>query len=246
MPSCLPPSSASACGLALGPDGAFYVGDRSGTVFRLERDGSARALATLPASVAAFHLAIGPDEGLYVTGPTLGSCDHVYRVDLRTAPSSGSTRVRAAPGADLRLAGHVVCRRGPGRNRAGSTGCSPTGPPNWPWPARRWSAWRSIRWAGWWSRRTRRLPAAGQPAAGLRRPAGRPVETYLLARPDRARQASRGTGFPHPPSGVPGCRLSPDRGLRVHQAEQRPAEARLTAISTESPCLPRMPSPRKP
>jgi sugar lactone lactonase YvrE len=72
-----------ACGLALGPDGAFYVGDRSGTVFRLERDGSAKPLATLPASVAAFHLAIGPDEGLYVTGPTLGSCDHVYRIDLR-------------------------------------------------------------------------------------------------------------------------------------------------------------------
>lgn len=69
-----------ACGLAFSPDGTMYVGDRSGTVFRVGTAGQATAFATLPASVAAFHLAWGPDDALYVTAPTLSSCDGVYRI----------------------------------------------------------------------------------------------------------------------------------------------------------------------
>jgi len=69
-----------ACGLTFAPDGTLYVGDRSGTIFRVDRDGHAVMFATLPASVAAFHLAIGPDLALYVTGPTLASYDSLYRV----------------------------------------------------------------------------------------------------------------------------------------------------------------------
>ena len=71
-----------ACGLALARDGGLYVGDRTGTLFRVERDGTANAVAALPPSVAAFHLAVGPDDAVYVTGPTLGPYDHVYRVDI--------------------------------------------------------------------------------------------------------------------------------------------------------------------
>jgi sugar lactone lactonase YvrE len=48
-------------------------------VLRVE-DGRAAELATLPPSVAAFHLAFGPDGALYVTAPTLGTRDAVYRV----------------------------------------------------------------------------------------------------------------------------------------------------------------------
>jgi sugar lactone lactonase YvrE len=69
-----------ACGLAFDPDGTLFVGDRSGTIFRV-RDGSVAAFATLPASVAAFHLAMSPTGELFVTAPTLGSYDHVYRID---------------------------------------------------------------------------------------------------------------------------------------------------------------------
>ncbi len=69
-----------ACGLAFGADGTLYVGDRSGTIFRVDRDGKASTLAMLPASVAAFHLAMAPDGALFVTGPTLGSYDAVYRI----------------------------------------------------------------------------------------------------------------------------------------------------------------------
>ena len=72
------------CGLVFGPEDELYVGDRSGTLFVIRPDKSAKALATLPSSVAAFHLAMGPDDAVYVTAPTLGPYDHIYRVDRRS------------------------------------------------------------------------------------------------------------------------------------------------------------------
>ncbi len=72
-----------ACGLAFTPDGTMYVGDRSGTLFRVNAAGRASPFATLPSSIAAFHLAIGPDEAVYVSGPTLSTSDAIYRVDRR-------------------------------------------------------------------------------------------------------------------------------------------------------------------
>ena len=70
-----------ACGLAFAPDGTLFVGDRSGTIFRVDASGKAEAFATVPPSVAAFHLALAPNGVLYVTGPTLSPYDAVYRVD---------------------------------------------------------------------------------------------------------------------------------------------------------------------
>lgn len=72
-----------ACGIAFGRDGAMYVGDRSGTIFRVEGSGNASAFAAIPPSVAAFHLAMAPDDSLFVTAPTLAPYDHVYRIDPR-------------------------------------------------------------------------------------------------------------------------------------------------------------------
>jgi sugar lactone lactonase YvrE len=68
-----------ACGLTFDDAGWLYVGDRSGTIFRA-RDGRATPFATLPPSVAAFHLAMSPGGELFVSGPTLGSYDHVHRI----------------------------------------------------------------------------------------------------------------------------------------------------------------------
>jgi sugar lactone lactonase YvrE len=73
-----------ACGIAFDREGAMYVGDRSGTIFRIE-DGRAESFATLPPSVAAFHLAMSPAGDLCVSGPTLGSYDYVYRIDRKGA-----------------------------------------------------------------------------------------------------------------------------------------------------------------
>jgi sugar lactone lactonase YvrE len=70
-----------ACGLAFGSDGTMFVGDRSGTLFRMLPGEQPSVLATLPPSIAAYHLAVGPDGWIYVSVPTLGSCDSVYRVN---------------------------------------------------------------------------------------------------------------------------------------------------------------------
>ncbi len=71
-----------ACGIAFDDEGWMFVGDRSGTIFRV-RDGRASAFAMLPASVAAFHLAMSPAGELHVTAPTLGTYDPIYRIDTR-------------------------------------------------------------------------------------------------------------------------------------------------------------------
>lgn len=68
-----------ACGIAFDREGTLFVGDRSGSVLKVS-NGKAKILATLPGSIAAFHLAFGPDGDLFVTGPTLGTHDCVYRI----------------------------------------------------------------------------------------------------------------------------------------------------------------------
>jgi len=70
-----------ACGLAFDADGTLYVGDRSGTVFRMDRSRRTETFASVPASVAAFHLAMSPDGMLYVSAPTLASYDTIRRID---------------------------------------------------------------------------------------------------------------------------------------------------------------------
>ena len=70
-----------ACGIAFGADGTLFVGDRGGTVFRVGAAQRVTPFATLPASMAAFHLAVGPEDCLYVTAPTFGTYDTVYRID---------------------------------------------------------------------------------------------------------------------------------------------------------------------
>jgi sugar lactone lactonase YvrE len=76
-----------ACGLAFDHEGTLFVGDRSGTIFRVTPDGGAQPFAALPPSVAAFHLAMSSDDMLYVTAPTMGPYDHVYRIDRSGAIS---------------------------------------------------------------------------------------------------------------------------------------------------------------
>jgi len=58
----------------------LFVGDRGGTIYRVNDIGEAVSFATLEPSMAAYHLAFGPDGYLYVTGPTLSSFDAVMRI----------------------------------------------------------------------------------------------------------------------------------------------------------------------
>jgi hypothetical protein len=59
----------------------MYVGDRSGTIYRIPEPALHEPFATLEASVAAYHMAFGPDGKLYVTAPGLASHDTVYAID---------------------------------------------------------------------------------------------------------------------------------------------------------------------
>ncbi len=69
-----------ACGLAFGADGTLFVGDRAGSIFRVDQKGRTETFASIPASIAAFHLAMSPTGDLYVSGPTLASYDSVRRI----------------------------------------------------------------------------------------------------------------------------------------------------------------------
>jgi sugar lactone lactonase YvrE len=70
-----------ACGLAFGADGSLYVGDRAGSIYRIDRKGRTETFASVPSSIAAFHLAMSPTGDLYVSAPTLASYDSVRRID---------------------------------------------------------------------------------------------------------------------------------------------------------------------
>jgi sugar lactone lactonase YvrE len=69
-----------ATGLALDAEGNLYVGDRTGTIFKISPERQIFVFATLEPSIAAYHLVTAPDGYLYVTGPTTSSFDCVYRV----------------------------------------------------------------------------------------------------------------------------------------------------------------------
>lgn len=70
-----------ATGIAFDAEHNLFVGDRSGTIFKINPDRQVFVFATLEPSIAAYHLAFGPDGDLYVTGPTTSSFDHVLRID---------------------------------------------------------------------------------------------------------------------------------------------------------------------
>ena len=69
-----------ATGIAFDREQNLYVGDRSGTIFKISPSRQIFVFATLEPSIAAYHLAFGPDNYLYVTGPTTSSFDSVHRI----------------------------------------------------------------------------------------------------------------------------------------------------------------------
>ncbi len=81
-----------ATGLAFDRAGNLFVGDRSGTIFKVGPSGSKASgevfvFATLEPSVAAYHLAFRDDGTLLVTAPTTSSNQCIYAID----PSGNTT-----------------------------------------------------------------------------------------------------------------------------------------------------------
>jgi sugar lactone lactonase YvrE len=69
-----------ATGIAFDKAGSLYVGDRSGTIFKISSEREIFVFATLEPSIVAYHLAFSPAGELFVTGPTTSSYDRVFRI----------------------------------------------------------------------------------------------------------------------------------------------------------------------
>jgi sugar lactone lactonase YvrE len=71
-----------ATGIAFDLEHNLYVGDRSGTIFKIDPQRKIFVYATLEPSVSAYHLAVDREGTLFVTGPTLSSNDAIWAIDI--------------------------------------------------------------------------------------------------------------------------------------------------------------------
>ncbi|MFC6647008.1 SMP-30/gluconolactonase/LRE family protein [Granulicella cerasi] len=69
-----------ATGLAFDREGNLFVGDRSGTIFKINSTGEIFVFATLEPSVAAYHLCFRDDGTLLVTAPTTTSNQSIFAI----------------------------------------------------------------------------------------------------------------------------------------------------------------------
>ncbi len=73
-----------ATGIAFDAAGDLYVGDRSGTIFKIHTNQAGEqetfVFATLEPSIAAYHLAFASTGTLYVTGPTTASNQSIHAI----------------------------------------------------------------------------------------------------------------------------------------------------------------------
>lgn len=70
-----------ATGIAFDVQNRMYVGDRSGTIYRVLDLGEVETFTVMEPSVAAYHMAFGPDGRLFLTAPGLASHDAVHAID---------------------------------------------------------------------------------------------------------------------------------------------------------------------
>jgi len=70
-----------ATGIAFDREGNLFVGDRSGTIFKISPSQEIFVFATLEPSVAAYHLCFHPDGRLLVAAPNTGSYQDLMAID---------------------------------------------------------------------------------------------------------------------------------------------------------------------
>ncbi len=154
-----------ATGMAFDEEDNLYVGDRSGTIFKIAPNRQIFVFATLEPSIAAYHLAFGPGGYLYVSGPTTSSFDSIYRISHTGRSRGVLSRPGPAAGHGLRRRGSPV--RGRVAGRAQGRRAHHAGPRSrnylfpvralWGWHSRRrdpWSSPRRMRCIAWtWASR---------------------------------------------------------------------------------------------
>ena len=70
-----------ATGIAFDAQRNLFVGDRSGTIFKISPDREIYVFATIEPSISAYHLAFSPQGELFVAGPTTSSYDRICRIN---------------------------------------------------------------------------------------------------------------------------------------------------------------------
>jgi sugar lactone lactonase YvrE len=70
-----------ATGAAFDRDGNLFVGDRSGTIFKINPERKIYVHATLEPSVSAYHLAMSAGGTLFVTAPTLSPHEPIWAIE---------------------------------------------------------------------------------------------------------------------------------------------------------------------
>jgi sugar lactone lactonase YvrE len=70
-----------ATGAVFDAEGNLFVGDRSGTIFKINTERQIFVHATLEPSVAAYHLAVNRAGTLFVTAPSLSSNDTIWKIE---------------------------------------------------------------------------------------------------------------------------------------------------------------------
>ena len=68
-------------GAAFDAEGNLFVGDRSGTIFKINPERQIFVHATLEASPAAYHLAVNAAGTVFVTAPSLSSNDAIWAIE---------------------------------------------------------------------------------------------------------------------------------------------------------------------
>jgi len=104
-----------ATGLAFDSAGLMYVGDRSGTIFRVRDFAEVETFTVMDASVAAYHMAFGSDGRLFMTAPGLASYDAVHVIDKEGFDEKFFRGLGRPQGLALDKAGNVyvaACYRG--------------------------------------------------------------------------------------------------------------------------------------
>lgn len=66
-----------ATGIGFSPTGDLVIGDREGTLYRVDSEGEVGVFSHLRASISAYHLAFNSLGYLFVSGPTLSSRDQI-------------------------------------------------------------------------------------------------------------------------------------------------------------------------
>jgi len=69
-----------AFGMAMDSLGNLFVGDRTGTVFKIDKTGRADVFASLPSSNIAYHLAIDSKDELFITVPMQIGENIIYNI----------------------------------------------------------------------------------------------------------------------------------------------------------------------